>query len=123
MKKSNAGQQHVNSLNFSDRIKLVDWLRAERDVIPTRTVEENVEAAKAHIGRSCSAQQLRDLAKAADVPWRPQLPARTGGGAAGSRRYQELEARVKMLEQWCEQIATSLDIPKPTLPSDEDLQE
>lgn len=119
MKKSNAGIPHTNSLNMEQRIKLSDWLRAERGIIPNHTVAELVEKAKAHLGRSCSAQQLRDIAKASGVNWNPKVER----AVANPSRMTILERRVTALEAWCETIAAQLGVAKPELPSDEDLQE
>jgi len=121
MKTTGTGPAHTNSLTFEHRIQLADWLRAEASNIPNRTVAQMVQLAQEHIGRPCSATQLRAVAKAAKVEWNVKV-VRGDGPRKGS--YKALEARVAALEAWCADFAASIGAsPPPGLPSDEEIED
>lgn len=65
-----------NSLNFKQRLALVDWLRANENKMPDMLIEDIVTAAGKHIGATCSLKQLRSICAAAHIKWQPKRKER-----------------------------------------------
>ncbi len=111
------------TLTMQKRIQLLDWLRAHPDDIPNMTGPEIIAAVSASINHSCSLNQIRQTAKAANMQWKIKKTMPSGKTGIGGR-MDRLEARIKELEMWCTKTANGLGIQPPELiplPGDDDI--
>lgn len=108
-------RKHTHSLNFEQRVRMVDWLRANADKLAGMAPDEIVKVCGESIGHPCSLMQVREAAKASKVPWVHKRRRAANGN--DKTRLGRLEARIANIEQ-------QLGIKPPAeteLPSDADL--
>ena len=99
------------NLSMQKRIQILDWLRAHPDDLPNMGGQEIISAVSESINHPCTLNQIRQIAKAANMRWKIKKTMPTGKtGSAG--RMDKLEARIANIEQ---QLGISL-------PTDDELQ-
>ena len=90
-------RKHVNSLTFKDKLRLMDWLRANEAKLPNLTIKEIVAAANEHLGpdKSCAVEQLRDICNDSHIIW----ACRTVRTTASPESLAGIQKRLTLLER------------------------